>query len=274
MGKNRLYNTLDGVFDRLEMTGRKALIAYLSAGYPSLKNQAILIEAMKEEGVDILELGVPFSDPIADGPTIQMASQKSLDRGITLAKILKWIHGVFENTGIPIVIMSYLNPIMSYGMTSFARDARQAGVAGVIVPDLIPEEAGELSLALRKEDIHHIQLVAPTTPFKRQKFIAVRSGGFLYAVSVTGVTGARKTLPLETKSWLQKLRKVSPVPVCVGFGISEPRHIRALKGAADGFIIGSALINRIDEKNSKKTISQITRFLRELSKECQNGRGQ
>lgn len=265
-------NDLDRRLAEVKRSGRKALIGYLAAGYPRFAEQKSLIAGMVEEGLDVLELGIPFSDPIADGPTIQYASQESLRHGTTLRKILAFTAGLKTSIGIPIVYMSYLNPILCYGVDKFARDARRAGVDGLIVPDLIPEESGEIAGPLRRNSIHLIHLVAPTTPFARQSSIARRSGGFLYAVSVAGVTGARRALPPETRGWLGRLQKESRVPVCVGFGISGPEQIRALRGSVDGFIVGSAIIDLIRKNHPQKRQALMRRFVSALSKECRRGR--
>lgn len=267
-----VFNQLDKVFLNLKRRKKKALIAYLAAGYPRLSEERRLIQTMQEVGVDILEVGVPFSDPIADGPTIQFASQKALSQGITLRKILRWIAGFKPDIEIPVVIMSYLNPILSFGLKAFAQQAHRAGVVGVIVPDLIPEESNEIRRALEEKKIHLIHLVAPTTPRERQKSIAKKTGGFLYAVSVAGVTGARRALPKETKAWLTGLRRMSSTPVCVGFGISGPEQIRALRGSVDGFIVGSALIDVIRKNKPARRTGKMRSFVKKLAKECSGGR--
>lgn len=263
-----MRNRIDEVFQELKKQRKKALIGYLAAGYPGLAEQTRLIQTLEEAGMDILEIGVPFSDPIADGPTIQFASQESLRRGTTLKKILRWVGSLRSRVRLPIVLMSYLNPILKFGGENFARQAAAAGVQGLIVPDLIPEEAGELAETLRKRGVHLIFLAAPTTPPHRQKMIAVRTGGFLYAVSVTGVTGARASVPTDAKAWLKRLSNLSPRPVCVGFGISAPKHVRTLKGAVDGCIVGSALIELIRKNPPARRPAVLGRFVRALSKEC------
>jgi tryptophan synthase alpha chain len=265
-------NLIDRTFRQLRARKKKALVAYLAAGYPAFAEQEKIIRTLVENGVDILELGIPFSDPIADGPTIQFASQQSLNRGTTLKKILEWTSRLRRNVSIPIVYMSYLNPIMAYGLDRFSRDAARAGVQGLIVPDLIPEEAREVRKALEKNGLYLIHLVAPTTPPARQRKIAALSKGFLYAVSVRGVTGARTELPAETKNWLARLRKSSRAPLCVGFGISGPKQVKALKSAVDGFIVGSALIEQVRRNARTQRINKIKRFVADLNKECSNGR--
>lgn len=265
-------NHLDRTLARIAVENRSALVAYLAAGYPSFAEEEKLIVAAEQAGVDVLELGIPFSDPVADGPTIQFASQESLKRGTTLRKILPWVGRLTRKVRMPVVLMGYLNPIVSYGEEAFARDAARAGVTGVIVPDLVPEESAGLRKALTRRGVHLIHLVAPTTPPDRQRRIARQSGGFLYAVSVAGVTGARKSLPPETRAWLKNLRRMSRTPVCVGFGISGVPQVRALRGCVDGFIVGSALIDIIRKNKTGRRIAEASRFLRGLAKECSRGR--
>ena len=263
-----LKNDLDKTFASLKNKKRKALIAYLAAGYPGLKEEKNIIKAMVEEGVDVLEVGIPFSDPIADGPTIQFASQEALKKGVTVSKILRWISELKREIPVPIVAMTYINPVLAYGTDKFARDAARAGVSGVIIPDLIPEESDAIRRQLASKKIHLIHLVAPTTPVARQKSIARKTGGFLYAVSVAGVTGARRALPTKTKAWLNQLGSISKNPVCVGFGISGPQQVRHLRDAVSGFIVGSAFIDLLRKYKSGQRVAAMRRFVRALSKEC------
>lgn len=265
-------NKLDQVFSRLKRKKKKALIAYLTAGYPSLNQQIPLIQKMEEAGVDVLELGIPFSDPIADGPTIQFSSQASLKSGTHLRGIIRWAGKLSQKVSMPLVVMSYINPILRYGLSAFAKDAARAGISGVIVPDMIPEEAKEIEKVLGRKKIHVIYLVAPTTPRARQKMIAKRTKGFLYAVSVAGVTGARKDYAPQTLKWLKGLGRMTSKPVCVGFGISRRDQILQLKKSVDGFIVGSALIDLIRRHSGSRRAGQISRFIDQLSKECFYGR--
>ncbi|MCG3203751.1 MAG: Tryptophan synthase alpha chain [Elusimicrobia bacterium] len=263
-----MHNQLDATMLQLRRQKQKALIAYLAAGYPKFSEQIKLIQGMVKNGVDVLEVGIPFSDPIADGPTIQFASQEAFKNGVSVKKIFHWLKELRKKVDVPIVLMTYINPVLAFGIETFARAAEQSGVSGVIVPDMIPEESGELREKLNRHHIHLIHLVAPTTPFPRQLKIARQSGGFLYAVSVAGVTGARRSLPKETKNWLKKIRKASPLPVCVGFGISNPSVIRELKEGADGFIVGSAVIDLIRKTKTSQRRKSMGKFIRLLSKEC------
>jgi tryptophan synthase alpha chain len=235
---------LGQAFARRRAEGRAALIAYVTGGYPSMTATFRALAELESAGVDVVEIGVPFSDPIADGPTIQFASQAALAKGATLTQILDGVRGFRRTSVLPIVLMSYLNPILSRGLDRFAREAAEAGVDGLIVPDVIPEEAGPLKAAMDKAGVAVIFLVAPTTPPKRRAWIARQSRGFLYAVSLTGVTGARRELSRDLPAFLKDLRRVSPVPVAVGFGISTPDQARAAAAQADGVIVGSAIIQR------------------------------
>ena len=241
-------NRLEERFKTLRLKKRKALIAYVTAGYSSLTATGQTARVLEEEGVDVIELGVPFSDPVADGPTIQYASQKALEKGISLSDILKWTKNFRKSSQIPLVLMSYMNPVHRMGYERFARAAADAGVDGLIVPDLIPEESAALGEAMASRGLCLIFLVAPTTPPERRKWVARKSRGFLYAVSVAGVTGARKLLPGDVVRFLKDLRKSSPVPVALGFGISSPAHIRAFGPYADGVIFGSALIDKLRKR--------------------------
>lgn len=238
-------NRIDQLFATLRRQKRKALIAYVTGGYPSLAAMTRAVRDLVAGGVDLLEIGVPFSDPIADGPTLQYASQKALESGTTLSQLLTWAERFRRTSSTPMVFMTYMNPIHRMGLAAFARRARRAGVDGVIVPDLIIEESGPIEAALKAEGLHVIHLVAPTTPPARQARIAQRTRGFLYAVSLTGVTGARVGLAKGLNVFLRSLRRRSPAPVAVGFGISTPEAARAAGRNADGVIVGSAIVQRI-----------------------------
>ncbi len=241
-------NRIDDRFARLKASGRKALIAYMTAGFPTEAGADAAFRDLEKGGADVIEIGVPFSDPIADGPSIQYSSQKALERGVTLKGVLAWVARLRKRSSTPIVLMGYMNPILRMGLDRFAAEAARAGVDGLIVPDTIPEEAAALRKVLNKKGIDLIHLVAPTTPPARLKEVAALSQGFLYAVSLTGVTGARKGVPAGALNFLKAVRRHSPVPVAVGFGISEPAQVRALKDHADGVIVGSAIINHLKNR--------------------------
>jgi tryptophan synthase alpha chain len=241
-------NRLDERFASLGRERRKALIAYMTAGYPSMKGADRAFRDLARGGADVIEIGVPFSDPIADGPTIQASSFRALQGGVNLKKILAWVARLRKSFDLPIVLMGYMNPIHRMGYAAFARAARAAGVDGVIVPDLIPEEGKTFEAVLAAQGVHVVYLVAPTTPRSRWKMLASRSRGFLYAVSVLGVTGVRKGFPPGALSFVRDLRRQSPLPVAVGFGISGPDQARAAAKVADGVIVGSAFVARLRDK--------------------------
>jgi tryptophan synthase alpha chain len=259
-------NRIDRKFRELKRRKKKALILYMTAGDPGLRRNAELITAFEKEGVDLIELGVPFSDPLADGVVIQGASQRALKRGTTLKKILGLVAGVRKRSEVPILLMSYLNPILNFGIDRFAAAARKAGVDGLIVPDLPPEEGKEVSAAMRKRGIHLVYLLAPTSGAARQKRVADASRGFIYYVSLTGVTGARHSLPGELARNLRSVRKRSRLPVCAGFGISTPEQAAAVARAADGVIIGSAIVRALAQSPELGAERFSRRFVRPFAR--------
>lgn len=253
---------IDEVFHTLAIRRQTALIPFLVGGDPDLDTSATLIWKMAEWGADLIEIGVPYSDPIADGPTIQRATQRALRQGINLDKIFKLINMVGE-IPIPLIIMSYFNPIFSYGLSSFAHDCAHLGVSGVIIPDLPPEEAKTWVREARSAEVDTIFLTSPTSSPERIKKIVRLSRGFIYHVSLTGVTGAREQLSENLKSAMKKIKKESSKPVAVGFGISNPEQAQEISTMAEGIIIGSALISIIEEeKNKGKLLERMENFLR------------
>ncbi|MEN6622097.1 MAG: tryptophan synthase subunit alpha [Smithella sp.] len=254
-------------FDALREKKEKALIVYLTAGDPSLIITKELILALAKAGVDILELGVPFSDPTADGPVIQAAAQRALKNGTTLADILEMISEVRQVSQIPIILFGYFNPIFAFGVKKFARVAAHAGVDGVLVVDLPPEEASELREYTDAEDIDFIFLVAPTTDTKRAQWIAGGASGFLYYVSITGITGTAAPRIADLKTAIEKIRKITKLPVAVGFGISQPKQAKEIGQIADGVVIGSAVVRLIDEnKNKHDLVNIVTDYTRAIKK--------
>ncbi|MGC8826078.1 MAG: tryptophan synthase subunit alpha [Anaerolineae bacterium] len=237
---------VEAAFVRARKEGRSALITYLTMGYPTLDAALELVPALGAGGADIIELGVPFSDPVADGPAIQLASHRALQAGMTPALCLEQTARLREaGVQAPLLLMSYYNPIYHYGQQEYVRDCRRAGADGLIVPDLPPEEADGLAGACRREGLALVFLVAPTTGEERLREIAGRSTGFLYVISRLGTTGADKRFDImELGRRLEWVRRLSPVPVAVGFGISLAEQARALAGLADGVIIGSAVVER------------------------------
>ena len=235
-------------FRALKNEGRKAFVAYLTAGDPDLKTTAELIPALEAAGVDIVEIGVPFSDPTADGPVIQAASQRALKRGATLGKILATISALRRASGIPIVLFGYYNPILSYGPEKFAADAKASGVDGLLVVDLPPEEADELRRYTDTAGLAFITLIAPTTDPERARKILRRATGFVYFISVTGVTGTAAPRTGDVQRDVAGIKTMTALPVAVGFGISRPEQAAAIAPLADGIVVGSTLVRLIGEK--------------------------
>ncbi|MBI4313672.1 MAG: tryptophan synthase subunit alpha [Candidatus Omnitrophica bacterium] len=249
-------------FQRANKEKRCAFIAYLTAGYPSLAATPVLAEALAAAGADIVELGIPFSDPLADGPTIQFSSAQALEKGATTRKILDAVSRLRKTCDVPLVAMGYANPLFHYGLPAFARDAVSAGFDGVVVPDLPPEEAQEWMRAARPRKLATIFLSAPTSPEGRLKRIAACSTGFIYCVSLTGVTGARRQIPKEILHQIHALRRLTRTPLAVGFGVSRPDHVRWLAPLADGVIVGSAIVQAVARAGQK---SQKSKKLKNFS---------
>ena len=248
---------IENKFVELSTRNEKALIVYLTAGDPSLDITKQLIFALEKAGVDILEIGVPFSDPTADGPVIQAAAQRSLKAGTTLEGVLKMVAEVRKVSDIPIVLFGYFNPIFAYGVKKFAQAARNAGVDGVLVVDLPYEEAKELRDYTDAVGIDFISLIAPTTDKERLKKIVSKASGFLYYISITGITGTTAPKISNIKVEVEKIRKTTKLPVAVGFGISQPEQAREIGRFADGVVIGSAVVRMIDENKNKQNLMQI-----------------
>ena len=256
---------IEARFAALKKEGRGAFVAYLTAGDPDLEKTAKLIPALEGAGVDIIEIGVPFSDPTADGPVIQAASQRALKKGATLAKILAMVAALRRTSAIPIVLFGYYNPILSYGPASFAVDAKVAGVDGILVVDLPPEEAGELRRYTDKAGLAFITLIAPTTDPTRARKILRGAMGFVYYISVTGVTGTAAPLSEDIKQNVERIKAMTALPVAVGFGISTPEQAAAIAPLADGVVIGSALVRLIGEKGrSVDLIPAVSSFAAEI----------
>jgi len=234
---------IDDLFEGLRRRGRRALVPFVTAGDPDLEATAGLVQALEENGADLIELGVPFSDPLADGPTIQRASQRALASKTTLRAIIALVRDLRQRTEIPLVLMTYYNPIFAYGEDDFLADARAAGVDGFIVPDLPVDEGGAFYERAEAAGVDSIQIVAPTSPDERVRMIAERTRGFLYYVSLTGVTGSRERLAADLPRQLGRIRSLTDKPLCVGFGVSTPEHAAEIGRAADGVIVGSALVD-------------------------------
>jgi tryptophan synthase alpha chain len=252
-------------FVRLRQDGKKGFIPFITAGDPDLKTTRELILELAHVGATVIELGVPFSDPMADGPVIQRASERALRHGFGLTEILQTIAEVRKQTEVPIVLFSYFNPLLQFGIEQLAREGKAAGVDGILVTDLAPEEAGRSAAMLRAHEIDMIFLVAPTSTDERLKMVAERASGFIYAVSRTGVTGAQAEMSVESEKLVSRVRQFSDLPVAVGFGISKPDQVADVWRYADAAVVGSAIVGEIEKAQSPaEAVSMVGRFAREL----------
>ncbi len=243
--------------------GYKALIAYLTVGYPDLDVARKAAIALAREGADIIELGIPFSDPLADGTTIQRASYQALQNGITPKICFEMAQQLHREIATPLVFMTYYNPVYNFGLDAFSRRCAEVGINGLIVPDLPPEEGRELEAITQNHKLDMIYLLAPTSNEERLRLVAEHSQGFIYLVSVTGVTGARDTLPNNLQAIITSVKEKTAKPVCVGFGISTADQARQFSGIADGVIIGSRIIQLIEADGSLSALTDFTRQLRQ-----------
>jgi tryptophan synthase alpha chain len=255
---------IEKMFIQLKKKHGKALIVFLTAGDPSLANNEALIPALEKEGVDLVEIGVPFSDPLADGSVIQASSQRSLERGTTLEKILGLVKRVRRRCTIPLALMSYYNPVLRYGLARFAKDAARAGVDGVIIPDLPPDEGGQASGIFAKSGLDLVYLVAPTSTSARQKMISDASRGFIYFVSVTGVTGAGHGISKNVLKQVSSLGGRTKRALCVGFGVSKPGQVRQIARFASGVIVGSFVVKALAEHSAWSSARFTKKFIRPL----------
>jgi tryptophan synthase alpha chain len=253
----KIMGRIGDKFETLRGKKEKALIVYLTAGDPSLSVTKKLILGLENAGVDILEIGVPFSDPTADGPVIQAASQRALKAGTTLEGVLELVTEVRKVSEIPIVLFGYFNPIFAYGVQKFSQAAHRAGVDGVLVVDLPYEEAKELRIYTDAIGIDFISLIAPTTGKERLTKIAAKAKGFLYYISITGITGTAAPKIDNIKTEVEKIRKMTKLPLAVGFGISKPQQARKIARFADGVVIGSAVVRLIDENKDNPDLVKI-----------------
>ena len=242
---------IEKTFAQLKSARRKAFIPFITAGDPNLEATLELVLALDKAGADIIELGVPFSDPIADGPVIQRATDRALRNNVNLPAVLKLGERIREKSQIPLVLFSYFNPLYSHGLAKLAKSAAQAGFDGVLASDLTVEESESFTRAMRDSGLNTVFLVAPTSSPERMKKIAESSNGFLYAVSRTGVTGEQQELSSDLRAFLQTLRSHTDSPIAVGFGISRPEHVRAVWQEADGAIVGSSIVKEIEQHIGK-----------------------
>ncbi len=240
-------------FKELKKTGRKALIPYIMAGDPSLEATRGFIMDLEKSGADIIELGVPFSDPLADGPTIQRAAERSLENGTTLKKVIALVKEVRQHSEIPLILMTYYNPVFKFGIEAFIKQAVSAGVDGVIIPDLIPDEADDFTRAAKRHKLDTIFLLAPTSTRERINKVVKASTGFIYFVSITGITGSKLSVGKSMTGTLNSIKRATKKPVAVGFGISNPQEASTVAKLADGVIIGSAIVKLTARGKSIKT---------------------
>ncbi|MGH9791693.1 MAG: tryptophan synthase subunit alpha [Candidatus Acidiferrales bacterium] len=257
-------------FHTLRQLGELGLVAYITAGDPSLEASEHIVLAMAEAGADVIELGVPFSDPIADGPTIQRASERALRGGTTLEGVLELVKRVRARSEVPLVLFSYFNPVLQMGAEKFSSAAADAGVDGVLITDLTPEEGGDFRRLVRARGLDTIFLAAPTSTDERLKLLAEASSGFLYLISRTGVTGAKDALPDDLPALVRRVRAVTTLPIAVGFGISLPGHVSVLGGLADAAVVGSALVAEIERAPSadaaERTVAEKVRGLKQAGR--------
>jgi len=251
-------------FEQLKREGRKALITFITAGDPDLALTERLVPQMAAAGADIIELGIPFSDPMADGPTIQLSSERALANGATLKSILASVKNIRQGCDVPILLMGYYNPVLAFGLESFCREAAVSGVDGVLLVDLPPEEAEELVVFTKKQGIDFIPLLTPTSDSSRINKIRKCGGGFIYYVSVAGVTGARASLAADIGSMVEKIRSEAALPVAVGFGISTPEQAATVAGLADGVVVGSALVKLFEQFSGEELVQKVTAAVRGL----------
>ena len=255
-----MMNRIDLTFQKYKEEGRKALIAFITGGDPNIETTEKLILAMAEVGVDVVEIGIPFSDPVAEGEVIQAASKRALENGCTVDKLFCMVKRLREKTEMPLLFMTYANPIYAYGKERFMKTCREVGIDGVIVPDVPFEEKAEFAKECETYQVRQISLIAPTSK-ERVELIAKEAEGFLYCVSSLGVTGMRKEISNQVEEWIQQVRQVSTIPCAVGFGISTPEQAGVMAKIADGVIIGSGIV-KIVEQYGRESIVPVQEFLR------------
>jgi tryptophan synthase alpha chain len=252
-------------FAALKLNNRKGFIPFITAGDPDLRTTRDLIIELADAGATLIELGIPFSDPMADGPVIQRASERALRPGFGIDDVLRFVSEARQKTDVPIILFSYFNPLLQFGIESLAHESKRAGVDGILVTDLIPEEAADVADAMRARDLDLIFLVAPTSTDERLRLITERATGFIYAVSRAGVTGAREAMSAEAEKLVKRVRQFSDLPVAVGFGISKPEHVRDVWRYADAAVVGSAIVKEVEDAHSSSdAVSRAGDLVRRL----------
>lgn len=257
---------ISALFDRCREDGRKVFIAYLTAGDPTPEHTKALVLALERGGADLIELGVPFSDPIADGPVIQRAAHRALQAGMSMTKLLDSVREIRKVSQIPLLLFSYMNPLLRYGFEKLAREACEAGIDGVLLTDLCIEEAQASAETLRKAGLDTVFLAAPTSTERRLRLVAEQSSGFIYLVSRTGVTGEQAALSEQAGALVKRVREATELPLAVGFGISTPQQVAEVAEIADGVVVGSALVRFIEQHGGDVELSdKLEQFTRELT---------
>jgi tryptophan synthase alpha chain len=255
---------IDTKFEHLKTSGSKAFVAYVMAGDPNYEKSLEIVKGLPEAGVDIIELGIPFTDPMADGPTIQLAGQRALEAGMTLKRTLEMVKDFrIKDDTTPIVLMGYYNPIYSHGVTKFLVEAKAAGVDGMIVVDLPPEEDEELCIPAQRAGLNFIRLATPTTDSKRLPTVLTNTSGFVYYVSINGITGAAAAAATNVGPEVARIKSSTDLPVIVGFGINTPENAKAIASIADGAVVGSAIVNQIAVNKSSKKVLEFVKSLAE-----------
>jgi tryptophan synthase alpha chain len=266
MTETVVTSRIAATFDQCKAVNRAALIAFLTCGFPTPETSPAVLDAIVAGGADILEIGVPFSDPLADGPTVQAASQRALDAGVTLGDCLDLVRDFRARGGtIPILLMGYTNPFYQYGLERLAEDAAAAGVDGFLIPDLPSDESDEFQEPFTRHGLVLVQFLAPTSTERRITDVAARASGFIYCVALLGVTGARSELSAELPEYIARVRAKTDVPLTIGFGISTPEHVRAAAQIAEGVVVASALLNHIDTLPPEKQAAGAEAFVREMA---------
>ena len=265
MTKNQALSSVDEKFYELKNNKKIALMPFIMAGDPNIEKTSEILLKLQENGADLIELGIPYSDPLADGPIIQLSASRALKSGTTPKKVINLLESLKGELNIPIILFTYLNPLLCFGFEHFCELASNAGVSGLIIPDLPLEEAYKFSKIVSNHSMDLILLVAPTTPFERMKQISNHTKGFTYLVSVTGVTGERNKMENRVENLIAKLKDVNSNPIAVGFGISTPEHVNKVREwGADGVIIGSAFVKRISSSSEKDVVDHVGEFCKEM----------
>ena len=265
MTKNQALSSVDEKFYELKNNKKIALMPFIMAGDPNIEKTSEILLKLQENGADLIELGIPYSDPLADGPIIQLSASRALKSGTTPKKVINLLESLKGELKVPIILFTYLNPLLCFGFEHFCELASNAGVSGLIIPDLPLEEAYKFSKIVSNHSMDLVLLVAPTTPFERMKKISNHTKGFTYLVSVTGVTGERNKMESRVENLIAKLKEINNNPIAVGFGISTPEHVNKVREwGADGVIIGSAFVKRISSSDEKEVVHHVGKFCKDM----------